>query len=151
MSADATEWIGAMLAGARPQAMAALLRYFRNLDEAEEAFQEACLRALSAWPKNGPPREILSPQPLVRERQVEPAMQPPRSPKSISAHLGGCDPFCRKASKIAKRQFAHGEINGGTQSWERSVERFKLLRDLNSTGNSVIVNLIAKPLGNFSD
>ncbi len=57
MSAEASEWIGAMLAGARPQAMAALLRYFRNLDEAEEAFQEACLRALSNWPKNGPPRD----------------------------------------------------------------------------------------------
>jgi RNA polymerase sigma-70 factor (ECF subfamily) len=34
-----------------------LLRYFRNLDVAEEAFQEACLRALRSWPKNGPPRE----------------------------------------------------------------------------------------------
>jgi RNA polymerase sigma-70 factor (ECF subfamily) len=33
------------------------LRYFRDLDLAEEAFQEACLRALKAWPKNGPPRD----------------------------------------------------------------------------------------------
>jgi RNA polymerase sigma-70 factor (ECF subfamily) len=57
VSADASDWIGAVLAGARPQAMAALLRYFRNLDEAEEAFQESCLRALSNWPKNGPPRD----------------------------------------------------------------------------------------------
>ena len=37
--------------------MAALLRYFRDLDTAEEAFQEACLRALKTWPKNGPPRD----------------------------------------------------------------------------------------------
>jgi RNA polymerase sigma-70 factor (ECF subfamily) len=48
-------WIDAALAGARPQAMGALLRYFRNLDLAEEAFQEACLRALKNWPDKGPP------------------------------------------------------------------------------------------------
>jgi RNA polymerase sigma-70 factor, ECF subfamily len=50
-------WIDAALTSARPQAVAALLRYFRDLDLAEEAFQEACLRALKAWPKNGPPRD----------------------------------------------------------------------------------------------
>ena len=50
-------WIEAALASARPQAVAALLRYFRNLDTAEEAFQEASLRALQRWPENGPPRD----------------------------------------------------------------------------------------------
>lgn len=50
-------WISAAIGAARPQAVAALLRYFRDLDMAEEAFQEACLRALKAWPKNGPPRD----------------------------------------------------------------------------------------------
>lgn len=50
-------WIDAALSSARPQALGALLRYFRNLDAAEEAFQEACLRALKAWPVNGPPRD----------------------------------------------------------------------------------------------
>src|ERR1700739_186105 len=50
-------WINAALIAARPQAMGALLRYFRELDLAEEAFQEACLRALKAWPANGPPRD----------------------------------------------------------------------------------------------
>src|SRR6185295_8194892 len=50
-------WIDAALTSARPQAMAALLRYFRDLDTAEEAFQEACLRALQSWPRNGPPRD----------------------------------------------------------------------------------------------
>lgn len=50
-------WIDAAIAGARPQAMGALLRYFRDLDTAEEAFQDACLRALKNWPKNGPPRD----------------------------------------------------------------------------------------------
>jgi RNA polymerase sigma-70 factor, ECF subfamily len=50
-------WIDAALRGARPQAIGALLRYFRDLDQAEEAFQEACLRALKHWPINGPPRD----------------------------------------------------------------------------------------------
>jgi RNA polymerase sigma-70 factor (ECF subfamily) len=50
-------WIDAALTSARPQAVAALLRYFRDLDTAEEAFQEACLKALGAWPRNGPPRD----------------------------------------------------------------------------------------------
>ena len=50
-------WINAALAAARPQAVGALLRYFRDLDRAEEAFQEAALRALKNWPQNGPPRD----------------------------------------------------------------------------------------------
>ncbi|WP_395448774.1 RNA polymerase sigma factor [Aminobacter sp. UC22_36] len=50
-------WINTALSSARPQAVAALLRYFRNLDTAEEAFQEACLRALRSWPEKGPPRD----------------------------------------------------------------------------------------------
>jgi RNA polymerase sigma-70 factor (ECF subfamily) len=50
-------WIEGALTAARPQAMGALLRYFRDLDVAEEAFQEACLRALKSWPRNGPPRD----------------------------------------------------------------------------------------------
>ncbi|MDQ0462530.1 RNA polymerase sigma-70 factor (ECF subfamily) [Caulobacter ginsengisoli] len=50
-------WIGATITAARPQAVGALLRYFRDLDTAEEAFQEASLRALKSWPRNGPPRD----------------------------------------------------------------------------------------------
>lgn len=50
-------WINAALGAARPQAIGALLRYFRDLDTAEEAFQNACLKALGAWPRNGPPRD----------------------------------------------------------------------------------------------
>src|SRR6266568_3670874 len=50
-------WTEAALICARPQALGALLRYFRDLDTAEEAFQEACLRALRTWPQNGPPRD----------------------------------------------------------------------------------------------
>jgi len=49
--------IDATLTAARPRAVAALLRYFRDLDTAEEAVQEACIRALKTWPQNGPPRD----------------------------------------------------------------------------------------------
>jgi RNA polymerase sigma-70 factor (ECF subfamily) len=52
-----TAWIDAALISARPQAVGALLRYFRDLDTAEEAYQNACLRALKTWPQNGPPRD----------------------------------------------------------------------------------------------
>jgi RNA polymerase sigma-70 factor (ECF subfamily) len=50
-------WIDAAITSARPQAIGALLRYFRDLDTAEEAFQDACLRALKTWPQKGPPRD----------------------------------------------------------------------------------------------
>jgi len=50
-------WIDSTLTAARPQAVSALLRYFRDMDTAEEAYQEACLRALRNWPQNGPPRD----------------------------------------------------------------------------------------------
>ncbi|WP_168077524.1 RNA polymerase sigma factor [Caulobacter sp. SSI4214] len=50
-------WIEGAITAARPQAMAALLRYFRDMDAAEEAFHEACLRALKSWPQKGPPRD----------------------------------------------------------------------------------------------
>ncbi len=52
-----TGWMHTLLSAARPQAMSALLRYFRDLDVAEEAFQDASLRALKNWPRNGPPRD----------------------------------------------------------------------------------------------
>jgi RNA polymerase sigma-70 factor, ECF subfamily len=50
-------WIDVALTSARPRAVSALLRYFRDLDSAEEAFQNACLKALDTWPRNGPPRD----------------------------------------------------------------------------------------------
>ena len=57
MSEADSAWIDAALTSARPQAVGALLRYFRDLDTAEEAFQNASLRALKTWPQNGPPRD----------------------------------------------------------------------------------------------
>jgi RNA polymerase sigma-70 factor, ECF subfamily len=56
----AAPWIDSVLRSSRPQALGALLRYFRDLDRAEEAFQEACLRALKNWPVNGPPRDAVA-------------------------------------------------------------------------------------------
>jgi RNA polymerase sigma-70 factor (ECF subfamily) len=49
--------IDVAISAARPKAIAALLRYFRDLDTAEEAFQEASLRALQAWPERGFPAD----------------------------------------------------------------------------------------------
>ncbi|HZR86401.1 MAG TPA: RNA polymerase sigma factor [Bradyrhizobium sp.] len=57
MSVTDAAWVDAALTSARPQAVGALLRYFRDLDTAEEAFQNACLRALKSWSQNGPPRD----------------------------------------------------------------------------------------------
>lgn len=45
------------ISAARPQAIGALLRYFHNVDTAEDAFQEACVRALKNWPEKGLPRD----------------------------------------------------------------------------------------------
>ncbi|WP_242128041.1 RNA polymerase sigma factor [Sphingobium sp. Sx8-8] len=53
-------WIDLQLRTARPRAIAALLRYFDNVELAEEAFQEASLRALSKWPQHGAPRDPLA-------------------------------------------------------------------------------------------
>ena len=53
-------WIATTLSASRAQAVAALLRYFRDLHVAEEAFQEASLRALKHWPAHGPPRDPLA-------------------------------------------------------------------------------------------
>jgi RNA polymerase sigma-70 factor (ECF subfamily) len=54
------DWIDPVLRSARPQAVGALLRYFGSVDHAQEAFQEACLRALRHWPVNGPPRDAVA-------------------------------------------------------------------------------------------
>ena len=52
--------IATLLRGARPRLLAALMRYFRDLDLAEEAVQNSCLRALQAWPLTDIPRDPLS-------------------------------------------------------------------------------------------
>jgi RNA polymerase sigma-70 factor (ECF subfamily) len=52
--------INATLAATRPQAMAALLRHFRDLDLAINAHKQASLGALQLWPRNGIPRDPLA-------------------------------------------------------------------------------------------
>ena len=49
--------IAAHFAMARPRVLAALTRRFASLDLAEEAYQEACLRAMERWPSGGVPRD----------------------------------------------------------------------------------------------
>lgn len=49
--------IAAHFAMARPRVLAALTRRFASLDLAEEAYQEACVRALERWPTGGVPRD----------------------------------------------------------------------------------------------
>ncbi|BEP53823.1 RNA polymerase sigma factor [Variovorax sp. V118] len=60
MTTTELSWIATTLTAARPRAVAALLRYFRDLDTAEEGFQEASLRALRHWPEHGPPDDPLA-------------------------------------------------------------------------------------------
>src|SRR5260370_36999835 len=50
-------WINGAITGASPVAVGAVVSDFRDRDTAEEAFQEAALRALKSWPANGPPRD----------------------------------------------------------------------------------------------
>jgi RNA polymerase sigma-70 factor (ECF subfamily) len=53
-------WLEARFADIRPQALAALTRQFRNVDLAEEAFANACMRAIQTWPKSGLPDDPLA-------------------------------------------------------------------------------------------
>lgn len=53
----AQTWLEARFAESRVRAIAALTRQFRDLDLAEEAFSDACLRAMAAWPATGQPRD----------------------------------------------------------------------------------------------
>ncbi len=55
--APAQSAIAAHIAAARPVALAALTRYFRRFELAEDALQEASLRATRAWSGDGLPRD----------------------------------------------------------------------------------------------
>lgn len=50
-------WIAPHLRAARPQALAALNRYFRDIDLAEDAFQEASIRAVKSWARDSLPQD----------------------------------------------------------------------------------------------
>ncbi|MES0862592.1 sigma-70 family RNA polymerase sigma factor [Ruegeria sp. SCPT10] len=55
-----SDWLEATFTLHRPRALAALTRLFRDIDMAEEAFADACLKALTVWPKDGAPRDPLA-------------------------------------------------------------------------------------------
>lgn len=55
-----SDWLEATFTQQRPRAIAALTRVFRDIDMAEEAFAEACLKAMTAWPQDGAPRDPLA-------------------------------------------------------------------------------------------
>jgi RNA polymerase sigma-70 factor, ECF subfamily len=89
-------WIDVALTAARPQAISALLRYFRDLDTAEEAFQEACLRALKTWPQTGPPRDpkawlILVGRNAAVDGARRRARQTPLPPEDVLSDLGDAE------------------------------------------------------------
>ena len=85
-------WIDAALTAARPQAVGALLRWFRDLDTAEEAFQDACLRALRNWPEKGPPRDptawlIMVGRNAAIDQKRRGARQAPLPPEELISNL----------------------------------------------------------------
>src|SRR3954467_13372826 len=87
-------WIEAALTAARPRAVGALLRNFRDLDTAEEAFQEACLRALQTWPVNGPPRHPAA--------WLVPVRRAPRPPGTLRPPA--TSPWTASAGTAARRR-----------------------------------------------
>jgi len=54
---DGVGLTSAIFADSRPRALAALVRSFRDLDTAEDLYQEACLRAAERWRWDGMPRD----------------------------------------------------------------------------------------------
>ncbi len=55
-----SDWLNATFIQNRPRAIAALTRVFGDIDVAEEAFADACVKALTVWPHDGAPRDPLA-------------------------------------------------------------------------------------------
>ena len=108
MSEADTGWIETALTSARPQAVGALLRYFRNLDTAEEAFQNACLRALKTWPQNGPPRDPAAWLIMVgRNVAIDEVRQHPQAAAAARGRPGDLrSRRCRRRARRAARRLA---------------------------------------------
>lgn len=88
--------IAEALAAARPRAVGALLRHVRDLDRAEDAFQEAALRALRTWPEAGLPRDpaawlILVGRNQAIDRARRAARQAPLPPEELLSDLGDAE------------------------------------------------------------
>jgi RNA polymerase sigma-70 factor (ECF subfamily) len=94
-------WIDAALTSARPQALGALVRYFRDLDLAEEAYQDASLRALKAWPQNGPPRDPTAWLILVgRNVAIDAARRRSKQTALTDEQVGAVDPADTLAERL---------------------------------------------------
>lgn len=92
-----TAWITECLKQSRAQALAALLRYFRDLDAAEDALQEACVRAIRAWAQEGPPRDPVAWLVLVgRNAGIDElrrrALNEPLPAEALISDTGDADP-----------------------------------------------------------
>lgn len=55
-----SDWLAATFAQQRLRAIAALTRMFRDIDTAEDAFADACVKALTVWSESGAPRDPLA-------------------------------------------------------------------------------------------
>ena len=94
-------WIDAALTFARPQALGALVRYFRDLDLAEEAFQDASLRALKSWPENGPPRDPTAWLILVgRNVAIDATRRRSKQTALVDEQVGAVDPSDTLADRL---------------------------------------------------
>lgn len=60
MSSLTHNLVSAALMNARPRVMAALVRSSRDVDIAEDLYQEACLRAVRTWPTRGMPTDAVA-------------------------------------------------------------------------------------------
>jgi RNA polymerase sigma-70 factor (ECF subfamily) len=109
VSNPALDWIGTTLTAARPRVIAALLRYFRDLDTAEEAFQEACLRALSKWPEQGPPRDAVGWLVLVGRNSAVDRLRKQRGHFSLDADDEAAlpDPDSAESTLVERLDDAH--------------------------------------------
>ena len=84
-------------------AMGALLRYFRDLDAAEEAFQDACLAALKNWPQNGPPRDPAAWLIFVGRNAARRRRAPPQQAGGAARRRRSCCANCDDAGDPRRR------------------------------------------------
>ena len=99
-------WIDAALTAARPQAVGALLRYFRDLDTAEEAFQDACLRAL---------KTLAAERPAARSRRLADPGRPQRRARRRAPARPGrrrCRPRRRSPISTTPRRALAERLDG---------------------------------------
>jgi len=113
-------WIEAAITAARPQALGALLRYFRDLDTAEEAFQEACLAQACHVVDVREPNEYAAghiPHALNHPlSSFDPAKLPTGKPVVLVCQAGG------RSARAMAQAHAHGRTDvihylPGTGGW----------------------------------